>query len=181
MSTPSQPQQNPGAIAVSDGARTSKGHDLVLIDTAGRLHVDEPLMLELQAIKADTSPSEILLVADAMTGQDAVQVAQNFNEVLDLTGVILTKVEGDARGGAALSMRTVIDKPIKFLGVGEKLDALEVFHPDRLASRILGMGDVDPRLKRHKMFLIPIRPKSWSGSFGKRPSPWRIFGISCGR
>ena len=121
---------------------TSKGHDLVLIDTAGRLHVDEPLMLELQAIKADTSPSEILLVADAMTGQDAVQVAQNFNETLDLTGVILTKVEGDARGGAALSMRTVIDKPIKFLGVGEKLDALEVFHPDRLASRILGMGDV---------------------------------------
>jgi signal recognition particle subunit SRP54 len=140
---PTQPQQNPVEIAAAAMASaTSKGHDLVLIDTAGRLHVDEPLMVELQAIKADTSPSEILLVADAMTGQDAVQVAQNFNEVLDLTGVILTKVEGDARGGAALSMRTVIDKPIKFLGVGEKLDALEVFHPDRLASRILGMGDV---------------------------------------
>jgi len=100
------------------------------------------LMLELQAIKSDTRPSEILLVADAMTGQDAVQVAQSFNDTLDLTGVILTKVEGDARGGAALSMRTVINKPIKFMGVGEKLDALEVFHPDRLASRILGMGDV---------------------------------------
>jgi signal recognition particle subunit SRP54 len=139
----SQPQQNPVAIATAALAlATSKGHDLVLIDTAGRLHVDEPLMQELQAIKAVANPSEILLVADAMTGQDAVQVAQNFNETLDLSGVILTKVEGDARGGAALSMRTVIDKPIKFLGVGEKLDALEPFHPDRLASRILGMGDV---------------------------------------
>jgi signal recognition particle subunit SRP54 len=140
---PTQPQQDPVAIATAAlAAATSKGHDLVLIDTAGRLHVDEPLMRQLQAIKAGTNPSEILLVADAMTGQDAVQVAQNFNETLDLTGVILTKVEGDARGGAALSMRTVIDKPIKFLGVGEKLDALEAFHPDRLASRILGMGDV---------------------------------------
>jgi signal recognition particle subunit SRP54 len=140
---PTQPQQNPVAIAAAaTAAATAKGHDIVLIDTAGRLHVDEPLMAELQGIKADTSPSEILLVADAMTGQDAVQVAQNFNEALNLTGVILTKVEGDARGGAALSMRTVIDRPIKFLGVGEKLDALEVFHPDRLASRILGMGDV---------------------------------------
>jgi signal recognition particle subunit SRP54 len=140
---PSQPQQNPVAIAAAAmSAAISKGHDLVLIDTAGRLHVDEPLMRELQAIKAETNPSEILLVADSMTGQDAVQVAQSFNDSLDLTGVILTKVEGDARGGAALSMRTVIQKPIKFLGVGEKLDALEVFHPDRLASRILGMGDV---------------------------------------
>ena len=101
-------------------------------------------MPELQAIKADTSPSEILLVADAMTGQDAVQVAQNFNEVLDLTGVILTKVEGNARGGAALSMRTVIDKPIKFLGVGEKLDALEVFHPDRLASAFWAWATFSP-------------------------------------
>jgi signal recognition particle subunit SRP54 len=140
---PSQPQQQPVAIATAAMAvAASKGHDLVLVDTAGRLHVDEPLMLELQAIKAEINPSEILLVADAMTGQDAVQVAQHFNDTLDLTGVILTKVEGDARGGAALSMRNVIDKPIKFLGVGEKLDALEVFHPDRLASRILGMGDV---------------------------------------
>ena len=140
---PSQTRQAPleivsAAVALAAG----KGHDVVLLDTAGRLHVDEPLMQELQAIKAAVHPSEILLVADAMTGQDAVQVAQNFNEALDLTGVILTKVEGDARGGAALSMRQVIAKPIKFLGVGEKLDALEVFHPDRLASRILGMGDV---------------------------------------
>ncbi len=140
---PAQTQQDPVAIAAAAlGAAAAKGHDLVLIDTAGRLHVDEPLMHELQAIKEQTHPSEILLVADAMTGQDAVQVAKNFNDSLDLTGVILTKVEGDARGGAALSMRTVIHKPIKFLGVGEKLDALEVFHPDRLASRILGMGDV---------------------------------------
>lgn len=140
---PTQLQQKPVEIAQAALALAgAKGHDVILLDTAGRLHVDEPLMEELRAIKAVTKPSEILLVADAMTGQDAVQVAQNFNEVLDLTGVILTKVEGDARGGAALSMRAVIQKPIKFLGVGEKLDALEVFHPDRLASRILGMGDV---------------------------------------
>jgi len=140
---PTQPQQTPVDIAGAALAlATAKGHDVVLLDTAGRLHVDEPLMQELQAIKTATAPSEILLVADAMTGQDAVQVAQNFNDALDLSGVILTKIEGDARGGAALSMRAVLKKPIKFLGVGEKLDALEVFHPDRLASRILGMGDV---------------------------------------
>ncbi|WP_449244301.1 signal recognition particle protein [Desulfobacca acetoxidans] len=139
----SQPQQNPVALASEAmAAAVAQGHDVLLLDTAGRLHVDAPLMAELQAIKADVGPAEILLVADAMTGQDAVAVAQNFHEALDLTGVILTKVEGDARGGAALSMRTVVNKPIKFLGVGEKLDALEVFHPDRLASRILGMGDV---------------------------------------
>lgn len=138
-----RPEQTPVEIAGAALAMANaKGHDALLLDTAGRLHVDEPLMQELQAIKAATQPNEILLVADAMTGQDAVQVAQNFNAALDLTGVILTKVEGDARGGAALSMRSVINKPIKFLGVGEKLDALEVFHPDRLASRILGMGDV---------------------------------------
>ncbi len=140
---PTQPQQAP--VEIAQAALTlaaAKGYDVLLLDTAGRLHVDEPLMQELQAIQAATHPSEVLLVADAMTGQDAVQVAQNFNQALDLTGVILTKVEGDARGGAALSMRQVIQKPIKFLGVGEKLDALEVFHPDRLASRILGMGDV---------------------------------------
>ncbi|MGQ9921694.1 MAG: signal recognition particle protein [Desulfobacca sp.] len=140
---PTQPQQAPVDIAgAALGWATARGHDVVLLDTAGRLHVDEPLMQELQAIKATTPPSEILLVADAMTGQDAVQVAQNFNEALDLSGVILTKIEGDARGGAALSMRAVLNKPIKFLGVGEKLDALEVFHPHRLASRILGMGDI---------------------------------------
>lgn len=139
----SQPGQNP--VAICDAAMEaaySAGYDTVILDTAGRLHIDGPLMEELKAIKGKVEPGEILLVADAMTGQDAVQVAQSFDDLLKLTGVILTKVEGDARGGAALSMRSVIGKPIKFLGVGEKLDALEVFHPDRLASRILGMGDV---------------------------------------
>ncbi len=118
------------------------GHDIVFIDTAGRLHVDEEMMQELCDIKALTNPSEILLVVDAMTGQDAVNVAEKFNELLDITGVVLTKMDGDTRGGAALSVRHVTGKPIKFVGMGEKLDAIEVFHPDRVASRILGMGDV---------------------------------------
>ena len=118
------------------------GYDLVLIDTAGRLHIDEALMLELREIKAHVKPKEVILVADAMTGQDAVNIAKSFNERLNIDGVILTKMDGDARGGAALSIRSVIQKPIKFIGIGEKLDALEVFHPERMASRILGMGDV---------------------------------------
>jgi len=118
------------------------GYDLILIDTAGRLHIDEALMLELREIKNHLKPKEVLLVADAMTGQDAVNIAKNFNERLGIDGVILTKMDGDARGGAALSIRAVTQRPIKFVGVGEKLDALEVFHPDRMASRILGMGDV---------------------------------------
>ena len=118
------------------------GYDLMLIDTAGRLHIDEALMLELREIKAQIKPKEVLLVADAMTGQDAVNIAKNFNERLGIDGIILTKMDGDARGGAALSIKSVTEKPIKFIGVGEKLDALEVFHPDRMASRILGMGDV---------------------------------------
>lgn len=118
------------------------GHDMVFIDTAGRLHVDEVLMNELSEIKAATNPAEILLVVDAMTGQDAVNVAESFNELLDITGVILTKLDGDTRGGAALSVRHVTGKPIKFIGTGEKLDMIEPFHPDRMASRILGMGDV---------------------------------------
>lgn len=117
-------------------------HDYVLIDTAGRLHVDEELMQELVDIKEAVHPDEILLVVDAMTGQDAVNVATNFNERLQITGVILTKLDGDTRGGAALSIRSVADTPIKFVGMGEKLDQLEPFHPDRMASRILGMGDV---------------------------------------
>ncbi|MBU2546779.1 MAG: signal recognition particle protein Srp54, partial [Proteobacteria bacterium] len=118
------------------------GADTLLVDTAGRLHVDQALMEELEAIKAKVQPNEILFVADAMTGQEAVNVAQSFNERLDLTGVVLTKMEGDARGGAALSIKSVVDRPLKFVGVGEKLDALEPFHPERVASRILGMGDV---------------------------------------
>jgi signal recognition particle subunit SRP54 len=118
------------------------GADILIMDTAGRLHIDETLMAELVRIKERIHPTEILLVADAMTGQDAVNVAKTFNDLLDITGVILTKMEGDARGGAALSLSAVANKPIKFIGVGEKLDALEPFFPDRMASRILGMGDV---------------------------------------
>ncbi|MBD8003992.1 signal recognition particle protein [Bacillus norwichensis] len=117
-------------------------YDYVLIDTAGRLHIDEELMQELRDIKELAQPDEIFLVVDAMTGQDAVNVAENFNEQLDITGVILTKLDGDTRGGAALSIRSVAQKPIKFVGMGEKMDALEAFHPERMASRILGMGDV---------------------------------------
>ncbi len=118
------------------------GNDLVILDTAGRLHIDETLMDELRRIKAEVRPDEILLVVDAMTGQDAVNAASAFDEALGITGVMLTKLDGDARGGAALSVRAVTGKPIKFCGVGEKLDAIEPFHPDRMASRILGMGDV---------------------------------------
>jgi signal recognition particle subunit SRP54 len=120
----------------------SVGADVLIMDTAGRLHIDDELMAELVRIKERVSPTEILLVADAMTGQDAVNVAKHFNDLLDISGVILTKLDGDARGGAALSVKAVTDKPIKFIGVGEKLDALEPFFPDRLASRILGMGDM---------------------------------------
>ncbi|MGH7183461.1 MAG: signal recognition particle protein, partial [Nitrospiraceae bacterium] len=119
-----------------------QGYDLVVLDTGGRLHIDDGLMEELVAVKAAVQPHEVLLVADAMTGQDAVTMASQFEQRIGLTGVVLTKVEGDARGGAVLSIRAVTGRPIKFLGVGEKLDALELFHPDRMASRILGMGDV---------------------------------------
>ncbi len=118
------------------------GHDMVIIDTAGRLHIDEELMEELVNIKNALTPSEILLVVDAMTGQDAVNVAKSFNDLLDITGVVLTKMDGDTRGGAALSVKYITGKPIKFVGTGEKLDAIELFHPDRMASRILGMGDI---------------------------------------
>ncbi|MEK9683433.1 MAG: signal recognition particle protein [Rhodospirillaceae bacterium] len=118
------------------------GFDLVLLDTAGRLHVDEELMVEAKAIHQLAKPIETLFVADALTGQDAVNVASSFNESLKVTGIVLTRIDGDARGGAALSIRAVTGKPIKLLGTGEKIDALEVFHPDRIASRILGMGDI---------------------------------------
>ena len=117
-------------------------NDFIIIDTAGRLHIDENLMQEITDIKEATNPNDILLVLDAMTGQDAVNVAESFNKILDITGIILSKLDGDARGGAALSIRAVTQKPIKFVGMGEKLDQLETFHPDRMASRILGMGDV---------------------------------------
>lgn len=116
--------------------------DTVIIDTAGRLHVDEEMMQEVSAVKENTKPHEILFVVDAMTGQDAVNTAKAFHDRLDYDGVVLTKLDGDSRGGAALSIRSVVNKPIKFIGVGEKLDAIEAFHPDRIASRILGMGDI---------------------------------------
>ena len=129
------------------------GHDYVFLDTAGRLHVDEALMQELQNIKSTVHPHEILLVIDAMTGQDAVNVAKSFNETLGIDGVILTKLDGDTRGGAALSVRAVTGKPIKFVGTGEKLGDLETFHPDRMASRILGMGDVLSFIERAEQSL----------------------------
>jgi signal recognition particle subunit SRP54 len=136
-------QVSPVEIAKQAIQKAKEEHrDYVLIDTAGRLHVDEALMDELKDIKELTKPDEIFLVVDAMTGQDAVNVAQSFNEQLGLTGVILTKLDGDTRGGAALSIRSVTNTPIKFVGMGEKMDALEPFHPERMASRILGMGDV---------------------------------------
>ncbi len=135
--------ENPVKIA-KEAVKHAKdyGNDIVILDTAGRLHIDEVLMNELKDIKGEVNPDEILLVIDSMTGQDAVNVAKSFNELLEVTGVILTKLDGDTRGGAALSVKAVTGKPIKFAGTGEKLDDLEVFHPDRMASRILGMGDV---------------------------------------
>ncbi|OTA17978.1 signal recognition particle receptor FtsY [Xenorhabdus vietnamensis] len=140
---PSEPQEKPVDI-VNKAIQHAKlkFYDVLLVDTAGRLHVDEAMMDEIKAIHAAINPVETLFVVDAMTGQDAANTAKAFNEALPLTGVVLTKVDGDARGGAALSIRHITGKPIKFLGVGEKTDALEPFHPDRIASRILGMGDM---------------------------------------
>ena len=140
---PSRVDQDPVDICMQarEEAR-AQGRDTLIIDTAGRLHVDDELMDELQRIRKVIEPSEILLVADAMTGQDAVNIASRFDELLDIDGVVLTKLDGDARGGAALSIRSVTGKPIKFVGLGEKTDALEPFHPDRMANRILGMGDI---------------------------------------
>ena len=140
---PSMPDQNPLDI-VRNGLEAAEQEeaDAVFIDTAGRLHIDQELMEELSQIKASVNPHEIIFVADAMTGQEAVSVAKGFNDRLDISGVILTKMDGDARGGAALSIRAITQKPIKFIAVGEKLENLEAFHPERVASRILGMGDM---------------------------------------
>lgn len=140
----SLPEGNPAVRIATEAVEHAKSHlnDIVIIDTAGRLHVDEALMTELKDVRAAVSPHEILLVVDAMTGQDAVHVAETFHEALTINGVVLTKLDGDARGGAALSIKAVTGCPIKFIGVGEKLEPLEPFHPDRMSSRILGMGDV---------------------------------------
>ena len=140
---PSMPDQNPLDI-VRNGLEAAEQEeaDAVFIDTAGRLHIDQELMEELSQIKESVNPHEIIFVADAMTGQEAVSVAKGFNDRLDISGVMLTKMDGDARGGAALSIRAITQKPIKFITVGEKLENLEAFHPERVASRILGMGDM---------------------------------------
>ncbi|SDW00694.1 signal recognition particle subunit FFH/SRP54 (srp54) [Marininema mesophilum] len=136
-------KEDPVKIAEQGVAQAKEeGHDVVIVDTAGRLHVDETMMDELKAIRERVQPDEVLLVVDAMTGQDAVNVAENFNREMNLTGVVLTKLDGDTRGGAALSVKSVTNCPVKFAGMGEKVDALEPFHPERMASRILGMGDV---------------------------------------
>ncbi len=146
---PTEEGQTPEQICLDAMAKArAQEADVLILDTAGRLHVDEALMGELVAIKEQINPTEILLVADAMTGQDAVNVAKHFNEALNISGVILSKMEGDARGGAALSIKAVTGKPIKFVGVGEKISALEPFHPDRMASQILGMGDVLSLIER---------------------------------
>ncbi|MFD2742665.1 MULTISPECIES: signal recognition particle protein [Sphingobacterium] len=141
--------EDPIAIAVAGVAEAKRnGNNVVIIDTAGRLAIDEALMVEITAVKEATQPHEILFVVDSMTGQDAVNTAKAFNDRLDFTGVVLTKLDGDTRGGAALSIKSVVNKPIKFIGTGEKMEALDVFHPDRMASRILGMGDVVSLVER---------------------------------
>ncbi len=147
-------QTNPVEIA-KEAIKLAKdhGYDYVFLDTAGRLHIDEELMTELKNIKAEVKPHEILLVVDAMTGQDAVNVATSFNDALGIDGIVLTKLDGDTRGGAALSTRAVTGKPIKFVGVGEKLTDLDTFHPDRMASRILGMGDMLSLIEKAEMAL----------------------------
>jgi signal recognition particle subunit SRP54 len=141
--------KDPVAIALEGIAEAKRnGNGIVIVDTAGRLAIDEALMTEIHAVKEATQPHEILFVVDAMTGQDAVNTAKAFNDRLDYTGVVLTKLDGDTRGGAALSIKSVVNKPIKFIGTGEKMEALDVFHPDRMASRILGMGDVISLVER---------------------------------
>jgi len=143
----------------------SEHHDVVIIDTAGRLHIDEKLMQELADIHELSSPDEVFLVVDAMTGQDAVNVAQNFNETVGISGVILTKLDGDTRGGAALSIRSVTGKPVKFIGVGERMDALEPFHPERMASRILGMGDVMSLIEKAQDNVDEVKAKELEEKF----------------
>ena len=141
-SGPVYADENANPVLAAAALGVKRGGDVVIVDTAGRLHIDDEMMEEIAALKEILAPDEILLVVDAMTGQEAVNVAKSFDERLELDGVILTKLDGDARGGAALSVKAVTGKPIKFTGVGEKTDALEPFHPDRMARRILGMGDV---------------------------------------
>ena len=157
------------------------GNDTVIIDTAGRLHIDEALMNELKEVKAAVKPHEIMLVVDAMTGQDAVNVAKTFDEALGIDGVILTKLDGDTRGGAALSVRAVTGKPIKFVGTGEKQEDLEQFHPSRMASRILGMGDVLSLIEKAEQNLDEKTPSSFSKSSKPAPLISTICSVSSSR
>jgi signal recognition particle subunit SRP54 len=167
-------EESKNAISVAKNSMKhakAQGHDVVLLDTAGRLHIDEEMMTEVANVAKAVNPHQIYLVCDAMTGQDAVNSAKEFNERLELDGVILTKLDGDARGGAALSVKAVTGKPIKFIGIGEKLDKLEEFHPDRMAGRILGMGDVVSLVeKAQEQFqaeeAIKMQQKMAKGSFG---------------
>jgi signal recognition particle subunit SRP54 len=167
-------EESKNAVKVAkNGVRHARdnGHDVVVLDTAGRLHIDQEMMDEVANVAKAVTPQQIYLVCDAMTGQDAVNSAKEFNERLELDGVILTKLDGDARGGAALSVKAVTGKPIKFVGIGEKLDKLEEFHPDRMASRILGMGDVVTLVeKAHEHFeaeeAVKLQKKMAKGSFG---------------
>ena len=157
------------------------GCDTLLLDSAGRLHIDDELMDELSNIRSAVKPTDILLVADAMTGQDAVNIAKAFDERLDIGGVVLTKMDGDARGGAALSIRSITGKPIKFIGVGEKLSELEAFHPDRMASRILGMGDVLTMIEKAQEVVDEKKAVELEKSCARISSPWKIFGTRCDR
>jgi len=144
-------KENKNAVSIAKNAISHakvNGNDVVIIDTAGRLHIDKQMMSEIAAIKKEVSPHEALFVVDAMTGQDAVNTAKAFNEIIDYDGVVLTKLDGDTRGGAALSIKSIVNKPLKFVGTGEKLDALDVFYPDRMADRILGMGDIVSLVER---------------------------------
>ena len=155
---------------------------MLIVDTAGRLHIDDQLMDEMQSLKKLLNPSEILFVADAMTGQDAVNSADEFHKKLSLTGIVLTKMDGDARGGAALSIRQVTGQPIKFIGVGEKYDALEPFHPDRIVSRILGMGDILSLIERAEQQIDKKKARRWPAK--RSPATafrWKIFATSCGK
>ena len=156
---------------------------MLIVDTAGRLHIDEQLMEEMQSLKKMLNPQEILFVADAMTGQDAVHSADEFHKKLTLTGVVLTKMDGDARGGAALSIRNVTGQPIKFIGVGEKYDALEPFHPDRIVGRILGMGDILSLIEKAEAASSTRRSRRSSRArrSAATASRWRIFATNCGR
>ena len=175
-------QENPvhTAIASIDEARNSN-RDVVIIDTAGRLHINEELMEELRQIKERLEPDEILLVVDAMTGQDAVNVAEAFNKELGLSGIILTKLDGDTRGGAALSVRSVTGCPIKFVGMGEKMDALQTFYPERMAQRILGMGDILSLVEKAQENFDEKQAKAMEEKMRKAEFTLEIFSARCSR